>query len=127
MTAHILVVEDDPDNADIAGLACASAGYDVTVAPDGAEALEAVEKSHFDLILVDLLMPRMSGTELVKTLRADPRHRATPIIGVTAVVQPEALQRLWEAGINQLVIKPYRIHTLREVVQLVLSGEKKEG
>lgn len=123
MTGRVLVVEDEPDNAEIAILACKSAGYAVSHAVNGREALRVLEQEPFDLALVDLLMPEMDGIELVKAIRADSRLAAMPVIGVTAVVQPEALQRLWEAGMTQLVVKPYRIHTLREVIHLVLAGE----
>lgn len=126
MTGRILIVEDEPDNAEIAKLAIVSAGHSVKLALNGREALEALDLGHsqanpYDLALVDLLMPEMDGVELLTAIRADARYADLPVIGVTAVVQPEALQRLWDAGMNQLVVKPYRIHTLREVVQLVLE------
>lgn len=119
MSARILLVEDEPDNAQIASVACRSAGHEVVHALNGLDALATMETESFDLALVDLLMPEMDGIEFTQRVRSDPRFSAMPIIGVTAVVQPEVLEKLWEAGMTQLVVKPYRIHTLREVIRLV--------
>jgi CheY-like chemotaxis protein len=123
MSPRILLVEDEPDNAHIASVACRSAGHTVVHALNGRDALEALEKDPFDLVLVDLLMPEMDGIEFTRRVRADDRFKGLPIIGVTAVVQPEVLDQLWAAGMTQLVVKPYRIHTLREVIRLVAAGE----
>lgn len=123
MTPRILLVEDDPDNAEIAMLACRSVGYEIEHAANGQEALDRLRHEPFDLVLVDLLMPGMDGVELTRVIRQQPALAHLPVIGVTAAVHAEALERLWAAGIDQLVTKPYRIHTLQEVVHLLLARQ----
>ena len=73
----ILVVDDVPDNVEILQVRLASQGYEVATAGDGAEALEKIRELLPDLVLLDIMMPKMDGIETVKRLKADPRCRSS--------------------------------------------------
>jgi diguanylate cyclase (GGDEF)-like protein len=103
----ILVVEDDRFLARLLQVELASSGYGVRVAADGEEALAAAVERCPDLVLADVMMPRMDGFELVRRLRADPRTEAVSIILVTARgLQADKLTGL-TAGADDYVVKPF--------------------
>ncbi len=81
----ILLIDDDPDFVEAVRVIIASAGYDVRVAYDGAEGLEAVAQEKPDLIILDVMMPVMNGHEACAKLKADPQTAKIPIILLTAV------------------------------------------
>jgi diguanylate cyclase (GGDEF)-like protein len=104
---HILVVEDDAFLARLLEVELASTGYDVRVARDGVEALEAAFERCPDLVLADVMMPNMDGFELVRRLRGDPRTEAASIILVTARgLRADKLTGL-AAGADDYVVKPF--------------------
>jgi two-component system phosphate regulon response regulator PhoB len=113
MTAHILVVEDEADLADALAFALEREGFRATVVHDGAAALERVRQGPApELVLLDLMLPGMSGTEVCKTLRATPGARQIPIIMVTA--RAEEIDRVvgFEVGADDYVVKPYSTREL---------------
>src|SRR6476619_5545310 len=81
--ARILVADDETDIRNILRRLLLSEGFCVCEAGNGIEALAAAEHCDIDLVLLDITMPRMSGTEAVRELRANPRHASTPIILMT--------------------------------------------
>jgi len=81
---RILVVDDAPDNLDILQMRLESQGYEVATAGDGVEALEKIREMLPDLVLLDIMMPKMDGIEAVKRLKADPSLPFIPVILVTA-------------------------------------------
>jgi CheY-like chemotaxis protein len=80
-------------------------GYDVVEAGDGLEALQRLDERKVDLILLDMIMPRMGGIEFLERLRADPRHAPLPTFLVTANHDPKMLNRAKELGIEQYLFK----------------------
>jgi diguanylate cyclase (GGDEF)-like protein len=80
----VLVVDDEPDKRQLLKIAMEMAGYSVHTANDGAEGLLAVESQQFDLIVTDVMMPRLDGYEMVKRIRANPNTRFIPVIIQTA-------------------------------------------
>ena len=82
---HILLVDDDPDFVEAVKVIVESGGYDVQVAYDGQEGLEAVAEQKPDLIVLDVMMPVMNGHEACAKLKADDATREIPIILLTAV------------------------------------------
>ncbi len=82
----ILVVDDDPPIRELAEELLTSAGYNVLTARDGEEALRLVYDEHPDLILLDLIMPKMNGFQFVREIRNDPRLNETPILIMSALV-----------------------------------------
>jgi two-component system, chemotaxis family, sensor kinase CheA len=90
------------------------AGAHVLVARDGAEALKELATHTPDLILSDLLMPRMDGYQLVELIRADPARADVPIIAVSATASPADRERIRRAGFDGHVVKPFDYATLSE-------------
>lgn len=105
-TASILAVDDNEQNLELLiayleGLHC-----EVRTAPDGVAALEAVALKTPDLILMDVMMPRMSGFQACAKIRADPATRDTPILMVTALSEVSDVERAVESGANDFLTKP---------------------
>ncbi|MEW5728931.1 MAG: ATP-binding protein [Pseudomonadota bacterium] len=104
----ILLAEDNPVNQKVAATLLARHGHSVTVAADGQQALEALETGHFDLVLMDMQMPRMDGLEATRRIRSLPDHdrRAIPIIAMTANALKGDDQRCLAAGMDDYISKP---------------------
>ncbi len=81
---HVLVVDDDPDKLILLQFALTRAGYDVRTAEDGEEGLAAVHSFDPDLVVSDIMMPRMNGYELARRIRENPQTRFIPVILQTA-------------------------------------------
>lgn len=94
----LLLVEDDADQRTILELLYRSAGYEVTLAADGAEALIKAEKEMPDIIVTDLMMPKVDGAELVARLKRDPRLRRVPVLVLTVVADGDREYTLLDLG-----------------------------
>lgn len=105
--ARILLAEDNPTNQMVAVQMLGMLGADVTLAGDGVDAIDAFERAPFDLVVVDIEMPRMSGLDVIRTIRSRRDERArTPIVALTAYAMNEHRDRIAEAGANGLISKP---------------------
>jgi two-component system, OmpR family, phosphate regulon response regulator PhoB len=113
---HILVVEDEPAVAALVATTLRLAGYEVTVAQNAAQALIALEPQVFHAMVVDWMMPAMSGIELITTLRQSPQHRSLPILMLTAKAQEHDTVQGLEVGADDYLSKPF---SLRELVARV--------
>src|SRR6516162_6303596 len=102
----ILVVDDVPDNVDILQMRLESRGYEVATAGDGAEALEKTRALQPDLLLLDIMMPKIDGIEVVKRLKADPRLPFIPVILVTAKADASDVIAGLESGGDDYLTKP---------------------
>ena len=101
-------------NADFVRLVLKKAGFEVRVVVDGVEAVEAARSESFDLILMDMQMPRMDGLDATRAIRALPGARV-PIIALTANALPEDELRCLEAGADAYLAKPIPPVKLRAV------------
>src|ERR687895_2467852 len=103
----ILVVDDDPDIARFVEVNLRSAGYEVSVASDGEQALEKAFEGRPDLVLLDVMMPRIDGFEVAQRLRRDARTSNTSIIMLTAkALSSDKVQGL-SSGADDYIIKPF--------------------
>lgn len=117
---HILVVEDTKTNQMVIQLLLNKLGYDVTIAENGLQAVELLEKNHvFDLVLMDISMPIMDGIAATKILRD--KHIEIPIIALTAHTAGSDKQNCIDAGMNDIVLKPIRSKDIMEVVKRFLN------
>ena len=107
MPERILVVDDEPDILEIVEYNLREAGYVVATARDGASALAAVKRQTPDLILLDVMLPDISGMEICKRLRRDPETSAIPILMVTAKGQEIDRVVGFEIGADDYVVKPF--------------------
>ena len=101
---QILVVEDDPNTRKLMSAVLARHDYEVSTAADGLEALEALDKHHIDLIVLDVMMPRMDGYEFTSTLRSCGCN--LPILMVTAKEAPADKHRGFISGTDDYMVKP---------------------
>jgi len=105
---HILIVDDIPRNLQVLALLLDKAGYRVSMAMDGAKALEMVKVEPPDLILLDVMMPDLDGLEVCRRLKADAAVREIPVIFLTARAELEDLQEGFRLGAVDYVTKPFR-------------------
>jgi diguanylate cyclase (GGDEF)-like protein len=107
MAETILVVDDDPDIARFVEVNLRSAGYDVSVASDGEEALDKAQTLRPDLVLLDVMMPRIDGFEVAQRLRRNPQTANTSIIMLTAKALSTDKVLGLTAGADDYIIKPF--------------------
>lgn len=103
---RILVVDDNPANVDILRTRLEAQGYEIVTATDGEEALTAVSEHHPDLILLDVMMPKLDGIEVCRRLRADATLPFIPIVLVTAKSDSKDVVAALEAGGDEYLTKP---------------------
>ncbi len=120
MGARILVVEDEAAIQDLIALNLNQAGHDPHLASDAQSALEHVRDSLPDLVLVDWMLPGMSGIDLVRRLRAQERTRQVPIIMLTARVEEGDKLLGLESGADDYITKPFSIRELNARIKAVL-------
>ncbi len=114
----ILVVEDDTDLNRFVSTSLRNAGYDVISAFNGLEALEKTENSSFDLLLTDIMMPKMNGFELAESVRSS--DKATPIIFMTAKDDKPSKMLGYNIGIDEYVTKPFDMDVMLMTVKAIL-------
>jgi len=119
-SARILVVDDTPANVRMLETLLRRDGYEVVVARDGEEALSAARETQPDLILLDIMMPKIDGIEVCRRLKADPALGFTPIIMVTAMADAKDLVAGFEAGGDDYLTKPVDRQALATRVKSML-------
>jgi two-component system response regulator MprA len=123
--ARILVVDDDPVICDMCAEMLADAGYRVTTAGDGQAALDSLQGTPVDLVLMDLMMPVMDGLTACVALQADPRTRTIPIVIISAALHLMAARGAEIADMVVAVIqKPFDLDDLLLTVQQVIDHER---
>ncbi|GAB4229039.1 MAG: hybrid sensor histidine kinase/response regulator [Elainellaceae cyanobacterium] len=116
----ILIVDDEPDNFDVIETLLHGEGYQLNYAPSGQRALERLDVFQPDVILLDVMMPDLEGTEVCRQIKSNPDWRAVPIIMVTALTDKEDLARCLAAGADDFISKPVNSIELRSRVRSML-------
>lgn len=119
--ASILVVDDNPKYLKDA---LPMYGYDVTVAENGLEALKILKDSSFDLILLDVMMPKMDGWETLKSIRANKETERVPVIMVTAVSEEQKVISGLKIGADDYIVKPFILPNVLARIEAVLRRSK---
>jgi DNA-binding response OmpR family regulator len=109
---RVVVADDDPDIVDILTFNLTTAGYEVTSAADGVEALELVRASMPDLVVLDIMMPRMDGLEALAALKGDEATKEIPVVMLTAKTSDADQWAGWEAGADYYITKPFDLDEL---------------
>jgi two-component system cell cycle response regulator DivK len=117
VTKAILVADDDPDILSIVSMSLEATGYTVHKATNGREAVDLAREHHPDLVLMDMMMPVVSGYEAVKEMKADEATRDITIVGLSAKAMATDMERATDAGIDGYITKPFRIAQVLSVVQ----------
>jgi len=118
----ILVADDDPDILSIVSMSLETQGYTVYKATNGREAVDLAKAHHPDLVLMDMMMPIVSGYEAVTELKADATTREITIVGLSAKAMATDMERATDAGIDGYITKPFRIAQVLTVVESYLQG-----
>lgn len=122
MTNKILVIDDDVTALDIVDLLFEDQGFDVIRRADGISALACVQEANPDIILIDLMMPKMNGQECIRELRS--RGVKVPIVAFTALDDPDVHQEARDAGCNVVLTKPCKSKELVKQISSLLPGAK---
>jgi CheY-like chemotaxis protein len=118
--SRILVVDDNAQNLELLVAYLDALDCRVDTARDGVEALEKIQQQRPDLILLDIMMPRMSGFEVCRKLKSDPQTREVPVIMVTALNELGDIERGVESGTDDFITKPVnRLELLTRVRSLL--------
>lgn len=119
--ASILAVDDSASMRQMVAFTLKGAGYDVTEASDGVEALNAAKSNKFNLVITDINMPNMDGIALTKELRTLPDYKFTPILTLTTESTAEKKQEGKAAGATGWIVKPFDPEQLLATIKKVLG------
>ncbi len=122
MSEKILIVDDEPSNRNILGQELTHEGYSVLAASDGREALRKVESSRPDLIILDYMMPDLSGLEVLKELRK--RENDTPVVMITAYGTMERAVEAMKEGAYDFITRPFEPDHIALVVRKALERQR---
>ncbi len=116
----ILFVDDSTSIRKLVEMILEQAGYEVTVAEDGQDALQFLDGRPFDLVITDLHMPRMNGLELITSIRKTNRYRFVPILFLTTETKSELKQQAKSAGATGWITKPFDKEKLLHIIKKVI-------
>jgi len=123
----VLIVDDETDVVEFIQRTLQTEGFDVVCAYDGIAALDLVDSEKPDLILLDIMMPMMSGYEVCEQLKANPQTQNIPIVCVSSAHTPDARALSLRVGASTLVVKPFRPAELVAQVKRYLKKEEGEA
>ena len=112
----ILVVEDNPMNMELVVDLLESYGYDSAKAENGEMALEMVKEEAFDLVLLDMQLPKMDGTDVLRIIKDDQQTKDIPVIALTAHSMRGDEEKFLNAGCAGYMSKPIDIHKFKEII-----------
>ena len=119
--AKILIAEDERDIRDLVAFTLRFAGHEVATAANGEEAVQLAPKENPDLILMDVRMPRMTGYEACRAIKANPDLKDIPIVFLSAKGQESEIQTGLEVGAEEYLLKPFAPDQLTDRVKAILS------
>jgi CheY-like chemotaxis protein len=118
---RILIAEDERDIRDLIAFTLRFAGYEVLTANNGEEAVQMTQKELPDLVLTDVRMPKMTGYEACKQIKADPRTQHIPVVFLSAKGQEAEVQSGMAAGADEYLLKPFAPDQLTRKVAEILN------
>lgn len=117
---RILIIEDDATNISMMQTLCTLVGADSIVASDGEHGLQKALSEHYDIILLDLRLPHLSGFDIARAVRNTPAVAMKPIIAVSAHFASEARMKAFDAGCDYFVSKPIEVDKVRDLIGSLL-------
>jgi two-component system, OmpR family, alkaline phosphatase synthesis response regulator PhoP len=123
---RVLVVDDEPDVLLLCRVNLEFEGYDVVEASDGEQAMERLREQRFDVVLLDVMMPKMDGWQVLEAVKADDELKEIPVVMLTAKVQDQDQIRGWSQGAADYITKPFSPLALSQVLQDVLATDPEE-
>lgn len=126
MTKKILVADDDPAIQKVLFQTFQLEGYEVATASDGEEALSELEGELPDVVVLDVMMPKLDGFDVLKRIRANPRTKTLPVILLTARSSQEDIWQGWQSGVDYYMTKPFDVEDLLKFLEHVLTPKVPE-
>jgi CheY-like chemotaxis protein len=123
-TPRVLIADDNAQNVELLEACLATEDWETRTAADGEETLKLVRDWQPDVVLLDIMMPRISGFEVCKRLRADPTTRDIAVLMITGLDQPSDMDKAVEAGTDDFVTKPIKKPELLQRVRALLGAKK---
>ena len=127
MGVRVLAVDDNPDSLVIVRGLLEPKGYEVEEATSGPQALAMIHEKRPDVVLLDVMMPEMSGFEVLRKIKEDPTTMTLPVILVTAKTADEDVVQGYQYGADYYITKPFTAHQLLYGIELVLGRESGGG
>ena len=127
MARRILTCDDEKHIVRLIQVNLERQGYEVITAFNGAECLEKVEADRPDLIVLDVMMPEMTGFEVLEALKKNPETESIPVIMLTARAQDADVLRGWQSGVECYLTKPFNPMELIAFVKRIFSMERAAG
>jgi CheY-like chemotaxis protein len=127
MSQRILVVDDNPDSVTIMRTILEAQRYAVLVATSGAQALDRLGQEKVDLVLLDIMMPEMSGLEVLQRIKEEPTTGGLPVIMVTAKTRDDDVLSGYQYGADYYITKPFTAKQLLYGVNLLLGKGESVG
>lgn len=124
MKKHILLAEDNPPTIEVMETELELLGYQVTVARDGVEAVERAASDSPDLIIMDILLPKIDGLKAVAEIRANPNTRNIPILAATAKAMAQDREKCLAAGCDDYIAKPFTHIELGAKIEQLLDAKR---
>jgi two-component system cell cycle response regulator DivK len=122
MTGTVVVVEDNAMNMKLLEQALTIAGYQAVKSSDGEGLVGLTAESGASVILMDIQLPKQSGVDLLKQLKADDRTKSVPVLAVTAFADPDSVSGFLREGFDQVITKPISIRRLLDEVAKYCAG-----
>lgn len=119
--ARILIAEDEPDIRELVAFTLRFAGYEVIATPNGEEAVRQASLVIPDIVLMDVRMPRMTGYEACRLMKADPALKDIPVVFLSAKGQDSEIQAGLDAGAEEYLLKPFAPDQLTERIKDILA------
>ena len=119
--AKILIIDDDPSNRDILRARLEPLGHEVTEASNGEEGLRLLDTTAWDLVLLDVMMPRVDGWQVCRQIKTNSKTKAIPVVMLTALGQQIDQLRGWESGADEYLTKPWDPKELMRVTRRLVS------
>lgn len=125
MTNSILIVEDRPDTKNMISFALKKEGYTVLEADDGQRAVKMIDTKNIDLVLLDLILPRLSGEEVLKHIRSDKKNDKIKVLIITASKVSESdIAKFAKLGSDGFLLKPINVKNILEQIKTMLNSKK---
>ncbi len=127
MSKKVLIVDDNQDAIHILSAVLKRGGYTVSIAKNGAEAIEKVHQEHPALVLLDIMMPKMDGFEVCQEIKGNAETSGIPILMITARKDPESRKRGLEVGASEYLVKPIHPAEVLRKVQEYLGDDDRSS
>ena len=125
MKKRVLLVEDHPGTIEVMQQELEVLGYEVTVAENGAEGVQMATAEPPDLIVMDIIMPKMDGLQAVSQIRKNPRTQDIPILAATALAKPGDREKCLEGGCDGYIAKPFTHKQLGAAINRLLEAQRR--